>query len=501
MRFRFPRHTILPVFLMMSGNLYTQFSGNNLFEFLAGNIPRDVPAMLLSNYDQLNLAYRYKGFRASGRLEYNLNKFPERRYINPAQLQLQYGFGGFSFTAGNYYEMLGNGLLLRTYDIPGAVYESQSRRARHGFYKDLLGFAGEYSGEVLRFRVLYGKPLLNQLPPTVDWKDRRMHDMIAVNPGITIGQQNLDLNYMVMAGGMLPRHYASAQASGNLPFNFSYNVEMAAELGTGKPLLNSEGSVHAAYAGLNYSGFRFGASLEWKDYRNFVLPSGINDPPTLVKEHAYKVLNRSTHVPLLDNESGYQLELYYRFKDGTMITLNTSRAVNRLSSTYVFQEYFAELYSPLGGSASLKGFADYARAPFRGEPHRFAAGSILETPFPGRWSALAELEYQLIRRSGFLSGNVHNAVILTDFSFAARFSAGITFELSTDPFLTDLPSTLEIERGIRTWLGGNLKYKVNDRHTVSLFGGQRRGGPACTSGICYEVLDYTGIELRITSKF
>ena len=37
----------------------------------------------------------------------------------------------------------------------------------------------------------------------------------------------------------------------------------------------------------------------------------------------------------------------------------------------------------------------------------------------------------------------------------------------------------------RHWMGLDTKYKINMRHTITLFAGQRRGGPACTSGICY----------------
>ncbi|MFC2113563.1 hypothetical protein ACFLTA_09875 [Bacteroidota bacterium] len=72
----------------MFSTLYSQFGGNNLFEVQLGNIPGALPADLVSNYNQLNLHYRYKGFKASGRLEYFVNKYPERRYVSPTQLQL-----------------------------------------------------------------------------------------------------------------------------------------------------------------------------------------------------------------------------------------------------------------------------------------------------------------------------------------------------------------------------------------------------------------------------
>jgi hypothetical protein len=354
---------------------------------------------------------------------------------------------------------------------------------------------------VFRLKALYGKPLLNVLPPTQDWKDRRSEDLYAVSPGLTIGEQNIDLNYLYSTSSSASKHYSSVQLTGNLPYDFSYNAEMAAELGTGIPVFSGPESVHGLYASLMYSGFSFGGSLEFKDYSNFSLGSPYNDPPTLVKEHSYKVLNRSTHVPLLSNERGFQAELYYRFNSGHMLTLNSARARNEIFKLFVFEEYFAELYSPVGESASLKWFLDYAVDPFKSEPHRIATGGIFEVPVFERWSTLAEIEYQHIKRSGFLPGSVHNWVLIGTLAQGTLFSMGLTLEISTDPFMTDNSNTIEIERGSRHWIGIDTKYKINRHHTITVFMGQRRGGPACTSGICYEVLDFTGIELRFTSKF
>ncbi len=184
-----------------------------------------------------------------------------------------------------------------------------------------------------------------------------------------------------------------------------------------------------------------------------------------------------------------------------MLTLNSSLAHNELFETTVFQEYFTELYMPIGESASLKWFADYAQDPFKNEDHRMATGGIFEAPLAGKWTTLAELEYQYIKRSGFVPGGVHNTVVIAGVSHGSKFSIAMTWELTTDPFLTDDPNTLPIEKGQRHWIGMDTKYKIGRRNTIALFAGQRRGGPACTSGICYEVLDFTGVELRFTSKF
>lgn len=480
---------------------YSQFSGNNTMEVQIGNIPGTDPPWLVSNYDQLNLQYRLKGFKAFMKGEYFINKFPDRRYVNLSQMQLRYRRKSLQFTAGNFYDILGNGLLLRAYDIPGTVFESQGYRVRYGFYRDLLGASGEYKGERFHLKALYGKPLINVFPPTVGFKERRKDDVYALNTGYAFWEQHFSANYLYQANPGAHHHYGSVNLTGNLPLDFSYNTEVAAALGTGQPLFTAEGSSYAVYASLAYSGGNLGASMEWKDYRHFFLGSGFNDPPTLVKEQSYKVLNRSTHVTQLINERGYQIEVYYRFRDGKMLTLNTSRARNETSEVFIFQEYFAELFTMLGETASIKWFADYARDPFKEEPERYATGGIAETPFLKKWNSLVQLEYQYFERDGLISGSVHNGVLIAGVSRGSKFSLDITWEVSTDPYQTDEINTFEIERQARHWIGMDVSYRINRHHTLTMFTGQRRGGPACTSGICYEVLDFQGVELRWIGKF
>jgi hypothetical protein len=53
-------------------------------------------------------------------------------------------------------------------------------------------------------------------------------------------------------------------------------------------------------------GWTAGASWEFKDYQNFEL--AVNEPPTLVREHSFALLNRSTHVLQPSQERGTQFE-------------------------------------------------------------------------------------------------------------------------------------------------------------------------------------------------
>jgi hypothetical protein len=258
----------------------------------------------------------------------------------------------------------------------------------------------------------------------------------------------------------------------------------------------------ALYGSLGYSKASFGVSAEYKKYNNFLLGAGYNDPPSLVKEHPYAVLNRTTHILNVVNEEGLQFEVFYRFGGGSLLTANATRAINRFSSRFDFFEYFLEAVVPLNHETTTKLFVDYAADESRLEEDRYSIGGYVERLLSGRWSVSADLEAQkftLLLGDGF---DVRNYVFGVTVSNSTRYSIGLIAERSTDPFLTDNPRTPEVaETDARTWLGASLAYRPNRNHSVSLFSGTRRGGPACTSGICYEVLDFRGAELRVTTRF
>jgi hypothetical protein len=81
-----------------------------------------------------------------------------------------------------------------------------------------------------------------------------------------------------------------------------------------------------------------------------------------------------------------------------------------------------------------------------------------------------------------------------------KYSAAFVWEFTNDPNVADNPGTEKIEK-TQHYPGINFSYKPNRKNTIQLFAGKRRGGPACTSGICYEVLDFKGIELRWSYRF
>lgn len=476
-----------------------QLSGNNLMEVQLGNIPDQEPQYPKTIYDQFNLQYQWKGFRAFSRLEQFYSTLPSvNNYTTLTQYSLNFNHHGWQAKLGNFYETLGRGLLLRGYEIKGSVFEDRIYRVRQGFYKDVRGAFVRYGNSWFEAKALHGKSLAGQLPP--DHQDNRTDLVSAGELTFFIKDQRLGGIYLENENPGSKSRYLSFHLGGNLSDQIDYYSELAHQLNDGSNFLSFDNSSsYGAYFSINYSTTRLGVSLEWKDYHNFLVGSGLADPPSLVKEHSYKLLNRSTHIGELLDERGIQLEVYCRLNEKSRLTLNHSRGENNFLEAYRFQEYFVEWYSDFT-VLQIQTFFDYSIDEYKQENKRIAGGFYFTRPLPKRWSVKLETEVQQIHRSFGSSATFHNYYMGLIVGKSSKFSTALVWEFTNDALAADLASTEKVEEK-RHYSGANFSYKPNSKNSLQLFAGQRRGGPACTSGICYEVLDFTGLELRWTKRF
>ncbi len=478
-----------------------QLSGSNIAEYGLGNIPGVEPSNVNSIYDQFNLQYKIKGFGASVRVEnYYSNDSLREDYTQLSQFSLSYKKRGLDLKAGHFYETLGKGLLYRGYEIKNSVYENQIYRVKQGFYRDLRGATGSYSKDWFSVKALWGESLMSELPPTAH--DRREDLVTAGEFNANFANQKVGVIYLQNENNDEMSEYLSFLFGGTLFENFDYYAELAHGIGSGESYFDfEEDNSYGAYVSLSYSVAGFGASLEFKDYHNLFIGSGISDPPTLVKEHSYKLLNRSTHVPYFFDESGMQLEVFIVPKENHLITLNHSRSKNEFGEDFDFNsaEYFAEWYYTTEANNQIKVFADYSYDDVLNENARYATGVYYTYVFPKSWSLALETEFQHLERTYDKTESFQNVYAGLVLNQSTKFSAALIWEFTNDNKFADLSGTDKVETK-QHYPGINLSYKPNRKNTISLFGGKRRGGPACTSGICYEVLDFKGVELRWSIK-
>ncbi|UXP31550.1 DUF6029 family protein [Reichenbachiella agarivorans] len=480
-----------------------QIQGSNLMEYQLGNIPNQKPAYQSSLFDQLDLSYRFKSFGLDTRIEQYYPSFGEDiDYTRVSQFKFQYKSDFLDVELGNIYASFGRGLLMRTYEIPGSIWETRGYRVRYGFYRDLLGAAVTMKYNHGEVKLIRGEVLDVTLPPTLSKDIDRRPDLIeGIQGSYRLGHHSLGLIYMRHHSESQstidadPDRYLSVFYDGVLFDNFSIYGEMAKKLYDDVSIGDfSDEAAYGGYVGVNFYLGNFGVSLEYKDYHNFSLGTGINDPPTLVKEHSYRLLNRSTHIPSLTDESGYQVEVYYTMENGSIVTLNTSRASNQITDDNqpVFQEYFAEYqFNPLE-TLSAKIFADYAIDPLNNEDNRYAAGTYLDVSHSKLTSTL-EFEWQYIERLDDKFSNLYAAYTLSN---PSSYSVSLVMEWTADPnqFAQDTDTFNYYPAVVGS-------YRPNSKNIITLFAGKRRGGPACNSGVCYNVLDFEGVELRLNTRF
>ena len=480
---------IISVVLSYSNLSQAQFSGNNIAEYQYGSLPGDSTSMS-TLYDRLVAGYNYKFLKASATLEQFHTPLAGSSYIKLSQFSLQYKHKSFDIKAGNFYETIGRGTLLRSFEIPGAILEDLSYRSRHYFNRDLLGISARFQHKDFQTKILYGRPLNYVFPPTQEFNDRRADTFAAIYSEYSHKSQTLGVSAMKHSNSGTDKYFLMTTLSGNISEIVSYYTEIAKNVSDFALSDFSDQASYAIYGGLNLTINNFGLSAEYKNYKNILIGSGINEAPALIKEHTYKVLNRSTHVLQLINETGYQIEAFYTFPDLSTLTFNNSLAINNFGQETIFQEYFLEYDFSISDKHDIKIFTDYAEDPFKLEEHRISAGINTDWKAFKASSIKANYEFQTFKRLG---ENYQNHVFVLGYAYKSKIIGTIVTEYSNDSFI--------ITEGSKIWFGAGIKYQVNKSNNLQIFAGERRGGPACNAGVCYEVLDFKGIELRLTSRF
>lgn len=476
----------LPAFFI--NNLKSQFSGSELLEFQYGKIPGDT-SLFPTVYNKANFNYSIKRLKAGITLEQFYSKNTGSSYTKPTQVYLQYNSELIEIKAGNFYETIGRGLLLRSYEIQGALTEDLSYRSRHYFHRDIMGISTKLRLKNFNTKMIYGKPLNNVFPPSLPQKTLRTDEIAVLYSDFTARKQTAGASVLYISNQSGSSYYTMASLQGKLfPF-LSYYSEVSKNLSGFKLNDFSKESEYALYSAINLTYKSLGISAEYKNYNNFTIGAGINEPPALVKEHTYKVLNRSTHALQPLNETGYQIEMFYTFPGLSTLTLNNTIAVNNFGKSFIFREYFAGYEFSVSEIVEIKVFFDYASDPFKGEMNRMSGGTYTDWSVGGSSSINATFESQSFKRN---NEKVRNLVLSAGCAFRSKVITGLTVETSNDPFLTE---------GKKIWAGTDIKYQINNKNSMQIFVGSRRGGPACNAGICYEVLDFSGIEFRITSRF
>jgi hypothetical protein len=488
--------------------------GGRLYE-----TPRDQSRL----YTRLDLGWTQSGFTLGGRFEgeHTSDNDPLggrlAHYDEVTQRWAAWSDERLHVRVGHFHTILGHGLLHRSFELPGVVYEAPGDRTRYAASRDVDGALLEWRAGPFAWRSLSGKFNDATVSPASEAQGVARYGSV-----LTGGQAEFRLPWNGRVGAAAIREspgasrrrtFASAFAGvdplaawAGRGWSLPVTVESAREgghVGDWAPFSGDASTTHALYgsAALLWRGWSLAA--EWKDYDHLRL--GYNDPPPLVREHAWALLNRNTHLLNAESEEGVQWELTAPLTPWTSLVANWSRsdgAPNAFSFRY--EERFAELRvaPPASDAWELRAYADrgFDTQDFISDRHAFGVSLAARGAYG--FAGELDVERQRVVRSGAFGPQPFEDVLVTlGVSRSGWGSAGLTVTRTTD--VLDLPFDLfgNPTASSATFVGVTLAADLGSQHRAELFAGRRRGGRACVSGTCYDVPSLDGAEVRWTGRW
>ncbi len=516
---------VLGMALLAAAPGTAQITGSNLLQARVGvdpNDPRiDIPENRYTLFEQFHLDYEQDALQLGFRFEhFDASEDGSLGYSQFVQRYAVWRDRGLAVRVGNFDALLGRGLLLRAFELPGVVREEQFRQ--YGYRRDMDGAQVGFRHGTLEAVVLSGKPRRADEPPETARTGLASGAQAAMRvvPGVRLGAEYLRFDSQnggptaEVPGGFAQIAFEpwlakvgleSVTLGAYVEYAEATGLDPAAGLATGVDPDEGRGTYVATDLSIPLLGrnLHAGASWEYKDYRNLVLPGGINEPPTLVREHTYALLNRSTHVLEPAQEQGTQFEARLDWQRSIDLTLNWSRAEN--AGARRFREFFAELAAHRG-SMSLSVFGDVSEDASASPPvfDRQTLGTHVVLPLNPDHSFELELESMAGTRD-LSSGDIDftDQYAALTYAWAARMSLSAVYSSTDDPGDPGAgepdPTTGVYTRHDFASLG--LSYRVSGGHEVLAFWGRRRGGIACTAGTCYLVPAFDGVTVQLSSRF
>ncbi len=513
----------------MAAPARAQVSGSNLLLSQIGNWPPSIAGRGASNrqsfYDQANLEYGFTTGVLGLRFETHRNSEEELVYETVTQRFIDWSDHGARIRVGNFYTILGRGLVHRSFELTGVVLENVGARSPYGPSRDVDGLLAEYERGPLSMRLLSGAPSEGTVSPAEEEPplNRARHRGQISGGQIAVGlprEVRVGAAYSRSKGGFNSTTGLSRQQEVGSGFVEVDPLRVLQVKGVSLPLYAEyaqkgrtfskwwdlgldDNASHALYAGGNLLWGPVGVSAEWKDYRDF--RNGTNDPPSLVREHSATLLNRSTHVIEAQDEDGYQLEGSYIPIAGLTLLGNLSRSDGPSDDRY--EERYVEAHATAAGDARWEAtlFYDWGSDSTQSVLTRHTYGALATARVRGDWSATLDLQRQTARRKQFdfstfsiAKREFENVYVAAGVALANRGSLTMVWERTND----DLDRSWEFGRTkplhLIHWVAST---RIGDGHEVALTVGKRRGGLACTAGTCYEVQPFEGAELRVASRF
>ncbi len=382
----------------------------------------------------------------------------------------------FELTVGNYYEMFGHGLILRSYENRDLRLDNNLEGIKASIERDHFGLT-----------LLGGTPRGGY--ERVDNPLHAADGKLTILEGMTLGGTYLrttitDFGFVQLYGGNLGITFPHLDFYGEYARKDNPSGEFAEEDGDGVYLASN-----FYYPGL-------GLSLEYKDYDRFNFTHGevtYNNPPSLTKEHLYTLLNRHAYILNLDDEKGFQAQAVSTPHDNLSLLANYSYTTDH-QDHLIFSEIYAEAEYDYKSLSTVKaGFGRMENRREEGSPY-YLAPVIDFTYYLSTENSLAFVLEHLFTSKYDGDLTYYDQIISLTFSHSPVFSLTLTQERTAE-------WKTRVWSGKKNWFITTLDWTMSERHTFSLSIGSRRAGKVCAGGVCTDRPALDGGEIKLWSRF
>jgi hypothetical protein len=452
---------------------------------------------------------------------------------------------GISLRAGDFYEIIGRGLSLNTFEDRQQAFDTGIDGARVIFQRAF----GKKNPMKMKLQALGGDiSYVNYLDLDREekYKIRSAYGEFSPLKFLTFG-----LNYVYSVAEM-PEQSENTVVKTDIPeFGLFFNlpdVQVYASYAHKSSRVSPNSVYPNAFTGLgdgfytsvSYTKGDVGITFDYKNYAfDITLPDNrspvrptralpYQNPPTVQREHTSTLISRYPHVVDFNDEVGAQVDVVYAPTGD--ITLNFNGAL--ASRHYQYQDIdtgSSSIFQRIDRSDSYIPNLDDQFSPFwelfvEGEyyitPHIYtklafdrqsntlfnqlnpqSSEKVMTSTIPfefkytfGDINALKLIfEMQWVNNSIRLDDKTFtNELISLNYSMSPYISATLGFEFTNDK---------EEPTGKDKWYIGEVTYRINESNTVTASYGSERGGLRCTNGICRFVQPFQGFRLGIATQF
>lgn len=456
----------------------------------------------------LNLDYTYGIFSTGIRFEVFQPNDPDpsisrgkEKYADIAYKYIQAKMGnrreGFFLTVGNYYELFGRGLVLKSYE---------DRTIR--FDNNLEG---------VRVEGMYGNFILKALTGMAANSKNDRKDILHAADLEYRGIKKLKLGFS-LASNLPDEETAANTVLASLRFDTKlWNFDIYGEYGikNNKDISNQISNGEEAkvgdgiYGNVSFYYGPFSISGEYKKYDNFSFQSHdgaiqYNSPPSLTMDYSYILLNRHPYPLNANNEKGFQLSAIYNFTEDSYLTGNYSFTKSLGKDSYYqrflginidSQTQLEDLYFQFnhGWSANFESILAF------GYREELVTNTKSITPIlEGKYyfndinTFRVVLEHQQVKEFN-TSEEYFTNIVLLEYLRSPKISVSLVAEMQTKE-----PVENNTEKNF--WGFVRFGYKLAQHTDLSLLIGSRQAGNICIGGVCRYEPEFEGIELVILTR-